>query len=1089
VTVTLHVPRRRITPPTLPVNHVERPNLVAKLAEAAQQRVAYVLAGPGYGKTTLLAAFARDTSCAWYSLEREDAELAAFVPGLLAAVRQQLPGAAADPMAGLGPQASATTLADGVATLVAEAVEGTGAEFVLVLDDLHELPAGGASARLVEALCRLAPPNLHLVLASRQEPPFPVARLRGRGQLRQLDSAQLSFAPIETRRLVTSLMGRQPTPDQLVRELHELTGGWPAALCLAIDVVRQGVDPAGRLRSASHSSGALAAYLAEEVLDNAEPGLRDLLLAVAPFRRFTSGLCAAIGVDITDSQLHGLAQRGLLLGPSEDAEPIYRLPQALATATDGRVGVPRRNQLLAAIQWMSEHGWLVEGLAAVTALGDLGELAGYLDRYGSRLLAAGQIRAVVTAAERIPAARRSEQIQLMCGQAHQILGEWEEALDCFRSVAGGDGPLPAAIAWRMGLIHYFRGELATTLEVLQRADLTTAGDADQALVLSWTSSVHWLRREQAPARTTAAAALAAALRSGQYSALATAHTARAMVAAMDGDRAVSASHYRHARTAAERGDDLLALIRVCNNQGSRRLEEGRYDVALEEFSRTIDLAEMTGYASLLALGLHNRGEVRRGLGQLSEAAADFAKSLEVYRKMDSHWAAYPLMRLSHLDRERGDLIQARLRSEEALAEAELAEDAQVIVPALAGLARIIVDDDPDRAQNLAAHAIGYGAGTNLTEAVLAAGWVALARGEPETAAQWATRAIDLARARGHRAGTAEALELSALATEQPALLAEAGELWEALGDRLGQAVNLLVTARLTGLPSAPAERRLHELGVRIAGCRSAGALRCVVPVNARPEVEVRTLGGFQVLRAGRALGPDDWRSKKARELLKVLIARHGRGTPRDILAETLWPDDESDAVANRLAVALSTLRTVLDPERTHPVDYYVQTDKGTVSLSGLRADVEDFLAHTQEGLALRTAGNTDQARVLLETAEAEYAGDFLEDDPYADWAVALREEARAAYFSSARALIEMAIGDGEVDLAMRYMLRLLERDPYDEDMHLRLVSLLAQSGRYGEARRRYRIYLTQMAALGIEPAPLPHPSPHPLTQRVRPHRR
>src|SRR5690349_9729737 len=106
--------RSRIAPPSLPLNHVPRPELVARLAETARQRVTLLLAGPGYGKTTLLAAFAAERECAWLSLEREDAELASFIPGLLGALRQRLPGALGETLDGLGPQATDANLAEGV---------------------------------------------------------------------------------------------------------------------------------------------------------------------------------------------------------------------------------------------------------------------------------------------------------------------------------------------------------------------------------------------------------------------------------------------------------------------------------------------------------------------------------------------------------------------------------------------------------------------------------------------------------------------------------------------------------------------------------------------------------------------------------------------------------------------------------------------------------------------------------------------------------------------------------------------------------------------------------------------------------------
>jgi len=96
--------------------------------------------------------------------------------------------------------------------------------------------------------------------------------------------------------------------------------------------------------------------------------------------------------------------------------------------------------------------------------------------------------------------------------------------------------------------------------------------------------------------------------------------------------------------------------------------------------------------------------------------------------------------------------------------------------------------------------------------------------------------------------------------------------------------------------------------------------------------------------------------------------------------------------------------------------------------------------------------------------------------------VALREEARVVYLAVARTLARSAAAAGEHDLAVRYHLRVLERDAYDEEAHLGLVATLAAAGRHGEARRRYRIYGQKMDELGVEPTPFPSASrPTPAT--------
>jgi LuxR family maltose regulon positive regulatory protein len=218
---------------------------------------------------------------------------------------------------------------------------------------------------------------------------------------------------------------------------------------------------------------------------------------------------------------------------------------------------------------------------------------------------------------------------------------------------------------------------------------------------------------------------------------------------------------------------------------------------------------------------------------------------------------------------------------------------------------------------------------------------------------------------------------------------------------------------------------------------------------------------------------EEWQSRKARDLLKVLVARRGRAVPREALMEALWPDEDPAKLSNRLSVALSTVRAVLDPERRHPGDRFVTADKHVVALAGVPVDVEEFLAAAAAGLDRFARGERAEALALLTAAETAFTGDFLEDDPYEDWAVSLREEARAAYLAVARTLARTAAEAAEHDQAVRYRLRVLERDAYDEEAHLGLVTTLVAAGRHGEARRRYRIYGEQMAELGVEAAPFP----------------
>jgi DNA-binding SARP family transcriptional activator len=144
-----------------------------------------------------------------------------------------------------------------------------------------------------------------------------------------------------------------------------------------------------------------------------------------------------------------------------------------------------------------------------------------------------------------------------------------------------------------------------------------------------------------------------------------------------------------------------------------------------------------------------------------------------------------------------------------------------------------------------------------------------------------------------------------------------------------------------------------------------------------------------------------------------------------------------------------------------------------LDLTNLPVDVERFLADAARGLGLYRSGRTTEAREALRAAERVYEGDFLEEDLYDDWADPLREEARTAYLSVSRALAELASGSGDVDASVRRYLQILDKDPWDAAAHLALIEVLEGAGRHGEARRRYRAYVSRLEEIGLPAAPFP----------------
>lgn len=1091
-----------VPPPTAP-HVVERPRITAYLETAPRRRVTVLSAGPGFGKTTVLTGWATGRHCAWYTLTAPDQDPVVLARGLLASLALRVPALPDDLAPALdarGPDAVADDISAALVPALAGALHSLlASDVTLVIDDLHELDEYGAASRVIADLCHMAPPRLHIVLGTRSDLPFPTGRLRLHGQLQILTAESLGFDRLETERLLAAL-----GDGDLVgyaAAVHEVTGGWPAAVRLVAEALATTTERDRVLTGLVRRGGAVALVedlVSRELQSHSRPELTELLRVGAALDSFDTALLGALGIADAETVLGSARRRGIHVQPAPAADGWYSLsPMTKEYALTRLVTDPGQLAAvrIAAAGWHAEHGDPVTAVRYLDLAGDAPGLARLLERHGPALLAAGHATVVAAALEHLPADARSPVIDLVEGEACQVRGDWDRAVRCLSRLVPNVGPAPAAAAWRLGLIHHMRGEPDRALAVYVRGHADPDGSAaDRALAAAWGSAAAWLTGDVPVCRELAERAAELADAGNSARAKAATHTALAMLAALDGDRRSNDMHYLRALDHAQQAGDVLQIIRIRANRGSRFLEEGYYVEAIAELDTAVALADLAGFASLRTLAVNNRGEAARRLGRLDDAARDMQAALAEQQRLGSRMASYPLVGLGHIHADQGNLSLARACFEEALALAEPTHDLQGLVPALVGLALTLAPEDAATATQLIERALAVGANLSHTSALLAAGRIALRRGEPARAREYARLASDEARKRRDRAGIAEALEVRAGSAPEPervSLLEESEAMWQALGCQLPLARTRIALARArigpgsvgrdqAGGSLAEAERICRELGARALAAEAA-AVRAELASQETPELSVRTLGGFQVLRHGRPVPHNAWQSRKARDLLKILVARRGVPTTRDQLCELLWPNVDRDRSAARLSVAMSTLRSVLDPQRIRPTDHYLASQGSSVWLrrNTLDIDVEGFLARANAALAgaASAVGVAGSAAALdaLAKAEAAYTGDFCEEDRYADWATVLREEARAAYVAVTRALARRHADAADHETAARFLLRLLACEPYDEQAHLLLVRELDAAGRHGDARRMYRAYAARMAELDVEQAPYPDP--------------
>jgi ATP/maltotriose-dependent transcriptional regulator MalT/DNA-binding SARP family transcriptional activator len=1090
----------KLLPPGDPIGTLRRPVLEQRMTGGTDRRLTVVIGGAGFGKSTLAARVAANRRSAWYTLDAGDRHIGALTAGIVAAVRVVVPELRADlagPIEGsIEPTDEAGVLAraNAAAALLSDALEAVLDEpLLLVLDDLHTLVGAPVAWRLVEALVRLAPANLHLLITSRTELPFSVERLRGQGQVSDLGGPTLAFSQHEIGSLVGILLAEEvPQASErtvVAQRIHDATGGWPAAVRLAIEAVR-GAPPgdlSGVLDRLQRPEGPLFAYLAEEVVSAAPPATRGLVQRAVHFDRFNVALLDAIGVEDPAPTLAELSKRALFLQPLPGERGWFSLHGLIREYTLSRLALPAeevRSIHRAAAAWFEAQGVLEAALTSWIAAGDQASLARFLSDHAQSLVLGGATRQVVEAAAHLPEDLLDARIERACGEASMVRGQWRDAMTHFRRAAGERGRLDAATAWRMGLVHALRGAYDEALGVFARYEAGPDDDpVDCALLSAYVASSQYHRGNVAEARAASRDALERAQAVGDQRALAAAHTAMGFTDELENHPTEASAQYTLALAAAERAGDALQMVRILNARGALELELGRFEPALELLVEAVRLGDMVGFASFHARALVNRGRARQGIGRFEEAMADVTTARGIYERIGSSQVAYALTREGAMHALRGDSFLARAAFENAVRSARSTGDAATLAPALIGLAQALVLDDPETAESMADEALTLGRDLSPVTILLGAGRVALARGDRARAESLARDATAAARIRRDDPGMAAGLELEALTATEPdraiALVEEAATVWLRSPAPYGIARNRLVFARIAGgaegrAAAVEAGRAFRSMGARGPAADAEEIVEAIDRAN-RPAIRIQSLGRFRVLREGEVVPTTAWQSKKARDLLKILVARRGKPTTRDTFFELLWPDEDPEPLGNRLSVALATVRAVLDPDKRFAAEWFVPADKSAIGLDleHVELDVELFLAAAANAERLVRNGDAAGARASRAEAERLYGGDFLEEDPYEDWAVALREEAQATYISLARTLAEDAAATGDADGATRFYLRILERDPFDEGAHLGLVAALVAAGRHGEARRRYGFYAAKMEEISVEAAPFP----------------
>ncbi len=987
---------------------------------------------------------------------------------------------------------TAPTLTDGDARRLS--ASGVGGH--LAVDDVCALPAP-AQVRLLGHLDSL-PADVTYSLAYRH-PPGAAIRAALPHRIIERGPDDLALGPDDVARVLRDEHGYLDI--DLAHLVHDLTAGWAALVHLAGQaLVREGAGRQDLLAALTEPGTAGHRWLQEHVLADLPTSVARVLDEIAVLDPITAPLCAALagsGPGTTSDGQDWLARAGLLTpvpGRRRPGAPTrYRTVPLVAAVLDQRrssgqqphsqrpgshEGDPRQDRLRLAADWYAANGFPLAAASAFFGAGDPAGCAALIERRGDQMLADGGAAEVIRMGRQLPAAVRSPEAQLILADALRLVGDVTGAEREFGTLlveAEQVGRLEARLAWRAATLHYLRAEYPAALTLLDKVPPPAVPSLDDVLLDVCRATVLAALGENVRAAAAAAAALAGAAEDRG-------RAAAELAAAITADGVGRSIHLGRALAAAERCGDVVLEVRILANQADVLLREARYPQALAAADRAIRAAEQAGPLGILSVALYNAGAALTRLGRYDEAILRLERSTRVAGRAGPGRVAAGLYGLGEVNRELGRREQGRMDLQAAADLARGCSDLQVLVPSLAGLTRLLLEGpDPDLvAARAAATEAGRVAPSPLRSTALTAqGWVALFDGDVTRARGLAAEAGQVARAGRQTDLLAESLELTAAAstdaTESRTALQEAASIWHRAGAEPAADRMLVLLGRIPGsdgthrLAARSAGARLLARGVEVVG---GGELMTLDAVGS--SVRVSVLGGFEVTADGQQVALPAWRSRQARTLLKILVARRGRPMARTELCEILWPDDEPARTAHRLSVLLSAVRNVLDSAHRWPADHYLRADVVGVRLdySWVTVDAEELLRDAVQGGRLARSGDQDRARELLAEADAAYAGDAFSDEPYEDWADAFREEVRAGWLQALRGLVELLRSAGEPDRAASALVRLLGADPYDEWAHRTFVELLQSAGRRGEARRAFDRWVEAMRSID---APTPGP--------------
>jgi LuxR family maltose regulon positive regulatory protein len=557
---------------------VPRTRLLARLAQGIGRGLTLVCTPAGFGKTTLLGDWARRSRrpTAWLSLDTSDNDPALFWRSVAGALEGVRPGVG-EPVAVLldGPQQPPVEAVAVALINELTALSGEG-EITLVLDDYHLIEAPQVHASVTFLLDRL-PQGLRIVIATRADPPLPLARLRARGQLTELRAAELRFTLDETAAFLREATGLD-LPAASLAALQDRTEGWAVGVQLASLSLRGHADPVGFVATFSGSHRYVLDYLTDEVLVRQPAQVVQFLLETSVLERLSGPLCDAVtGRSDGQELLVTIERDNLFLVPLDDVRGWWRYHHLFGDLLRNRLAHERPERMPElhrnSAAWHEEHGFPDDAVRHALAAGEVDWAARLVERHVEALLRRSEGATLRRWLSALPAESIRARARLCLAQAvRAVVGSDLETVepllvDAEQAFAvSGDEPHEPSCGRALSVLANVPAAIAFLHAELARL----RGDAERAVACDQRALAHlreddWLLRSQVHWNLAVADWLLGRLGPAE----------RALADVVAERRAA--------------GEGYLAM-RICYDLGQVQRVRGRLDAALASYRQALDIA-------------------------------------------------------------------------------------------------------------------------------------------------------------------------------------------------------------------------------------------------------------------------------------------------------------------------------------------------------------------------------------------------------------------------------------------------------------------------------------------------------------------